>query len=179
MKKIIAIDPGITNCGVTVQELRDTLHILRINNVAGHLKLRDRLALIGQQLGERSGKVIRICGAVEEYLKEFPEIKDIVIEAPFFNRFRPNAFASLLEILHALKYTVIMERDVNLHVVEPKLVKKYFHGSGNAGKDHMEEAFHRRFKAKEITFENEEDLEKMTEHLIDAVAVGWTYKNKE
>lgn len=172
---IIAIDPGITHCGLSVlTKHNDEVIVEETQNVKGNIKLRGPFEPIGEKYGLRAGRVLRIAHVLDEMLDKYPDVDEIAVEAPFYNRARPVAFASLLEVVYALKHLVAIPRNKKFELLAPMLVKKYWYGKGNAKKEHMEEAFHKRIKDGNLKF-NYELEEELTEHEIDSIAVGRTY----
>lgn len=173
---IIAIDPGITNCGINLStKVKDKLKILKTINIAGSRKLREQDEIdAAETYGERTGKLLRIASAVKDLILENPQVNMIVLEAPFINMRRPLAFASLLEVLHTIKYTVALPNQLKICVVEPKLVKKVFAGNGNAGKDMMREAMEKHVSKGKVILKDF-TIEDLSEHEVDAGAVAYTF----
>lgn len=176
---IISIDPGITNCGVSlIEEKGDKLIVRDCINIVGTRKLNPDLKELTQQYGDRSGKVLRISEKIIEIIEENPDIKFIAIEAPFFNRMRPAAFESLLEVVFVVKYKVAVPRSLDLVLVAPMLVKKHWTDKGNAKKEMMLSELEKRVKEGSVILPR--PIETLTEHEIDSIAVGYTsFREKE
>lgn len=171
----ISIDPGIRFCGVSILESKkDKLKVHETTTIVGTRKIRDpKLADLAKRYGDRTGRVFKIKEVVEDLLEKYPNIKEIVMEAPFFNRFSPVAFAALLEVLHILKYEVIIPKDLKFAIIEPRTVKKWWTGSGNAKKEAMKETLVEKVKNKSVVIDT--DVEELSEHVIDSIAVGYTF----
>ena len=174
---ILSIDPGVTACGVSVSELKDDkLNVLDTINVSGTLKLIGDFFHAGERYGKRTGKVHRIIGTVNDLLDKYPEITMIALEAPFYNRRAPQAFASLLEVVYGIKYMVAIKRRIDLRVMSPMTVKKVWTGKGNSNKDAMYDELKSRLTLNLVTLPTGKTLETLTEHEIDSMAVGFTYQ---
>lgn len=174
---ILSIDPGVTACGVAVTVLEgDELKVLDTVNVSGTLRLVGDFFIAGEKYGKRTGKVHRIISVVNGLLDKYPTIDMIALEAPFYNRRAPQAFASLLEVVYGIKYMVAIERGVDLRVMSPMAVKKVWTGKGNSGKDIMYNSLVERLNNKQVVLPDNSTEDTLTEHEIDSIAVGYTYQ---
>lgn len=172
---IICIDPGINMCGFSIAKGEgNKLHVLETHLVKNARKFNDEEKEVEVLHGTRYVKVMAIVNKLIELLDKHKTTK-LVIEAPFYSALTPVAFGSLLEVILAIKYTVAIERGLSLSMVEPTLVKKIFTGHGRAKKEMMKEyAINLKLNGVLIT---KVDMESISEHEIDAIAVGYTYIN--
>lgn len=173
---IISIDPGVTACGVSVVSYKDgKLKVHETVNVKGTLKLRGEHGVIGDKFGKRTGKVYRIADTIKDMVARYKEIDYIVMEAPFYNRRAPQAFASLLEVVYGIKYIVSFILDIQMFVIAPMAIKKLWTNIGNCGKEPMLEHMGLKVKSGDVTLPKDRTIDSLSEHEIDSVACGWAY----
>lgn len=95
----------------------------------------------------------------------------IVCESPFYNPRRPNAYGVLVEVLTAVRNSV-MEHDSwkSLYLIDPPTIKKAVGAAGNADKFKMQEMVCAMDNLNPIPGL---DISKLDEHSIDAIAVAY------
>ena len=92
----------------------------------------------------------------------------VVSEAPFFNRFRPNAYAPLVETIFTLQKALHLWDDYKpLYMVDPPSVKKAVGAPARGDKDAIKRAIKLIKELEMVNFDN------FDEHSIDATAVGY------
>jgi hypothetical protein len=97
----------------------------------------------------------------------------IVCEAPFYNRFRPAAFAPLAELLQGLRIqTQHYNPWIYFYTIDPSTVKKSIGAGHISGKDEVRDAI---LKHTELVNSSTIPLCQLDEHAIDSLAVGLTY----
>lgn len=179
---IIAIDPGVTHCGISIMEKLEcgTVKLLHRENVRGARTLKtERLKVIETQQGKRTAKIMRITDTISGLMETFGEPEYIVFEAPFYSRFSPNAFASLLEVLDSVRYVLAIPMEIPIALFEPSVIKKCFAEHGGAKKDGMLEALHKRLEDKTLLLDTDVDLTDISEHEVDSTGIGYTFFNYE
>lgn len=173
--KMVTMDPGLNNIGLAIWEIENTqeLSILSVSAVT----LREQTVvddqcydpeLIDQQFIKR----MRMTEAVMKFIRhDTPSV--FVSEMPFFNPLMPSSFAILTEVVSGI-FTEIRKFDNMIQIVgfSPKAVKKTLGVAGIKGKDVVKDALRGK---QEFTDVLVEDFEKLSEHAIDAGAVGLTY----
>lgn len=172
---VVGIDPGSTNLGFAAIEFDiDTLKITRTQafTLTG-TKLMDEDNWDEFRMGQRYSRIQAIR---QHILVEFIKLRPlrIAIESPFYSQKRPSAFGVLMEVMEAVRQSVV-EYDSwrDLLVVDPPTVKRAVGGSGNAKKEEMQR---RVISMTELNYCGE--IEKLDEHSIDAIAVAyWCYTN--
>lgn len=176
-KKFIFLDPGINHLGCSVIELGGTFNVLEchlVNNNRTFTKEEKALELV---IGSRAVKVINIIKKTTEIIEQYG-IEDVIIEAPFYSALTPVAYGSLLEVIMAIKYTLIIPRGLTLTLIEPTVIKRVFANKGNANKLVMREFLTSRVASGEIGLSY--NIDNLSEHEIDSIAVGYTYwKSKQ
>lgn len=95
----------------------------------------------------------------------------IVSEDAFLNTKFVNTFRILSSWITIVTMTLYSGYKKYLHTLAPKEIKLYITGNGKAEKEEMKEAL---LKRKDIIFKDENYLENLTEHSIDAICVGIT-----
>ena len=167
---LIGIDPGTDKLGFAYFKVQiETLEILESQAMTftATKMVRDDswLALM------HSYRTARIAKLKEVLLKKFNNLQPSVIacESPFFNPRRPGAFQPLVEILDAIKNTVI---DYSvwqpLFMIDPSSIKNSVKAPGNADKDKMKVCV---LALDDLKYSGDTPLDQLDEHSIDALAV--------
>jgi Holliday junction resolvasome RuvABC endonuclease subunit len=176
--RVIAIDPSTNQTGITVIEV----DLSNGNMVICFSKTFKRNDLLrGHQWmadvhGDRETAVYCYGEALKQLLLTW-EPSAVAIEAPFLSRL-PQAFKALTEIVTTFR-NVILEWDstVPVEYVDPPTVKKAMGVSGGSSdKNDMLVAL--KNTKLPIFYGPNVNIEEMTEHEIDATAVGVHYVTK-
>jgi Holliday junction resolvasome RuvABC endonuclease subunit len=108
LASICGIDPGTNHLGFAVMEI-DT-QTLAISSIHAFTLVAERLVeddnLIAIQHTERVAKIYALQQTLTNlysYYKPFT----ICCESPYYNHFRPNAYGALVEIIYAIRMSVI------------------------------------------------------------------------
>jgi len=175
--RLIGIDPGINNTGISVFNIDYMTN--KILNIEAFTivndKLFDKTGLDSEYYTERTIKLYKLKAAIQHILMIFnPAI--VACESPFYNRFRPTAFSSLLEVLNMI-HSSIIEYNVNIpfHTVEPLYVKKIVGAGMMKGKADVKLAIK---NINEILLATVNNIDELDEHSVDAIAVGYAFLNK-
>lgn len=166
---LLGIDPGVNNCGLTVVDPAPQFKVILTHNVKNARKFTDPEKALELEYNARVVKVKAIVDKVTELLDTYPQIECVAIEAPFYNHLTPQAYGSLLEVISAIKYTVLIPRKMKYRMLEPMLVKRLFAGKGMAKKEVMKQFLISKVASGSILLDA--DIETLTEHEIDAVAI--------
>ncbi len=177
---ILSIDPGINNCGLAVVKVHnEKAMVLEHINVKNAGRLSDAEKMMEAAYGPRVVKISRINAQVQRLLSAHPEISACAIEAPFYSALTPLAYGSLLEVISAIKYQVIVPTGLPVKMIEPLTVKKMFLRSklikGMTAKQVMRDFLVGKVTCGEIVLPEGTVGEDLTEHEIDAIAVGYVY----
>lgn len=170
---LLSIDPGVNNCGLSVADTNQQFKVLLTHNVKNTRKFTDAEKVLEAEYNTRVVKVFAIHNKILEVLETYPEINDVAIEAPFYNHLTPQAYGSLLEVISVIKYNILIPRKLPYCMLEPMLVKKLFANKGMAKKEIMKQFLVAKAASGEILLPA--DIETMTEHEIDAVAIGFVH----
>lgn len=181
--RIIGIDPGLSNTGVSVFTIDyatgKILSIFAFTIVND--KLPDRTNLDPEIVIERTIKLYKLRDGIEWVLATYNPAY-VVCEAPFYNRFMPMAFGALLEVVGMVHSAILQwNNNVGFHTVAPLLVKKLINTKAVKndtlkGKELVKKAV---FEIPEIMNVLEVPLDSLSEHAIDAIAVGYSLFKKE
>jgi Holliday junction resolvasome RuvABC endonuclease subunit len=171
---ICGIDPGSNMLGLGI--IRFNLRTLDIVSVQGMsfksepMMEDDDLISITQL--ERTSKINAQQHNLVQYLSFFQPFV-VICENPFINRFRPNAFAPLVEVVYAIRTAV---RDYNPVVkfitYEPSVIKKAVGAGAIAGKEAVKAAILSNTELNPNPLTNLSDLD---EHALDAIAAAYTH----
>lgn len=174
---LLCIDPGLNNCGLSIIDDKDDFLVKKTVLVKNARKFTEEERVIETKYGSRTVKVKAIVKDIENLLLEFPDIHTVIMEAPFYNKAMPNAFGSLLEVIFSVKYMVVVPKDLGFAKVEPLLVKKFFSKQHLASKQVIKEALIKNVQLGYVKLAEGLDVEKMSEHEIDSIAVGYSYRS--
>lgn len=172
---IISIDPGINNCGLSVIDIAQQFTVKESILVKGARKFTEPEKAVEVVYGNRTVKVQAILAKIEELLVKYPDVTMFSIEAPFYNSLTPMAYGSLLEVIMAIKYACIIKHKLQFKLIEPMLVKKFFAKNHMAKKEHMRQFLISRIANGDIVMVPGIEVDNMSEHEIDSVAVGFVY----
>ncbi len=172
MSVFLSIDPGLNNTGIAVIDPMFNCKVLETILVKNTRKFTDAEKLVEARYGHRAVKVNAILAQLNHVLERYQPTQ-IVSEAPFYNHQTPAAYGSLVEIVVSIKYNVAMKHQLDFFTVEPLLVKKFFTSRGMAPKDLMKQFLRSRKADGSILIDS--DVETLSEHEIDAVAVGYAH----
>ena len=176
-KKFINLDPGVNHLGISVVEMGESFNVVMCHLVNNNRTFTKEEKASEIEIGSRGVKVLNIVRKLNEVVDEYG-IKDIIIEAPFYSALTPVAYGSLLEVIMAIKYTLIIPRGLTLTLIEPTVIKRVFANKGNANKLVMREFLTSRVASGEIGLSY--NIDNLSEHEIDSIAVGYTYwKSKQ
>jgi len=159
---IIGIDPG-SNTGVAIFELSSI--DMSILSISTHTVILNNMINGTDVLLERNIVLSKICS----YLYDTYIPKAVAVEAAFLNSRFPKAVMQLSQYTTTIDQT-FYNKDNFIKILRypPKYVKKYIGGGGNADKDGMLLATR---NIPELL--NNIDLNRLTEHEIDAIAIGY------
>ena len=133
---LISIDPGINFCGIATIDIDDGFKVINSTLIKNARAFTADEKITEAAFGPRAVKVGVIVRKLQELIDKH-NVKTVVIEAPFYNALTPMAYGSLLEVIFAIKYTVIIPRGLKFELIEPTLVKKLFANKGYAAKEAM------------------------------------------
>ena len=170
---LLGIDPGVNNCGLAVVDTSGVFKVSTTHNVKNARKFTDQEKLLEKEFNTRVVKVTAIVAKVEETLALYPQINFVAIEAPFYNHLTPQAYGSLLEVISAIKYSILIPRKLQFRMLEPMLVKKLFANKAMAKKEVMKQFLIAKKESGAI--ELEVDIETLSEHEIDAIAISYSH----
>lgn len=170
---ILSIDPGINNAGLSVINFDNEFKVIETHLVKNARKFTDEEKVIESKFGNRSVKVIAILNKIKQLLSTYKDINAIIIEAPFYNALTPMAYGSLLEVIFAIKYTIIIEQELGFKLIEPLLVKKLFANQSQASKEAMKQFLIKKKENRDVIIDK--NIEELSEHEIDSVAIGYVH----
>lgn len=171
---IVGIDPGTNMLGFAV--LRFDFKTLEILSVQGESFKSERMieedCLIAHSHNERIAKIYAQRDNLVQQLNHYRPFV-VACENPFINRFRPNAYGPLVEILFAIRTAVIeYSKFVDFVTYEPSVIKKSVGAGAVCGKEEVKTAI---LLNKELSPNEFTSLEHLDEHALDAVGVAYTH----
>lgn len=171
----LSCDPGVANFGMAVIDPEKEFKVMATRLVKTARKFTDDEKAIEAMYGARTVKVFSILREIEDMCVTHPSIDTIVVEAPFYNALTPVAYASLLEVITAVRYLVVIKKKLKFKAIEPLLVKKFFTRNHMATKQFMKEFLTKRIEDKSVILADTIIPENLSEHEIDSVAVGYSH----
>ena len=168
----LSIDPGVNNCGLSVIDVSEAFKVIHTECVKNARKFTEEEKALEIKFGNRAVKIMAIVNRVRALINEY-NLEGVAFEAPFYHSLTPTAYGSLLEVMFAIKYMVLIESSLFFKSVEPLLVKKLFSNHSLASKEVMRQFLINKTQSGEITLDKE--IDSLTEHEVDSIAVGYTH----
>jgi len=172
---VMGIDPGINFTGISIYTLTNYNELLSIEAFTVHPDVSDiRNSEDIDVVGERYLKLNSLMHSIESICDMYhPSV--VVCEGPFYSRFRPMAYASLVETLAYIKQGIYRyDTFISVIVVQPLLIKKIIGAGIMDGKVDVTRAIAAR---KSLISVMMQDLHSLDEHSQDAIAISYTYLN--
>lgn len=176
---IVGIDPGSETLGVSI--LFFDVITLQITKIVPKTYIGSKLPVSPMLAMLHNDRVSRIKAHEENLFNIYSEYNPVAIvsEAPFYNPRRPNAYGVLVEVICAIRNSIIRYSDTMcFYQVDPASVKRAIGAKGNADKDIVK---HHIGLIPEIVNVLEYPLSALDEHSIDATAVAYhqflSYRN--
>lgn len=174
--RVLGIDPGVETCGISILDLVNLkeIHVLHAETIITE-RLLFRYKFLSELHGDRHLKQRILMEEITRILSEYlPYL--VIIEDSYYNPKRPQAYASLKELIALIKH-VIFSFSVNIpsFTIESASVKKLMGVPGNCGdKEIMKDALIKQ----DISYESPLSICQLDEHSIDSIATGyWACKN--
>lgn len=173
---VLAIDPGKHYLGASIHELetrtgdyrRIDVETIFVDKYFNPRALDDEYVSVT----DRCLMKIRhhVMWMVEEYNIDF-----FAYEAPFYNPARPAAYGSLCEVVSCIRQAALDVRpNILIDSMSPQNIKKGMGAGGTKGKEIM---FEKVLATKELVDVLHRDIEDLTEHCIDSLAIGYNARN--
>jgi len=161
---IIGIDPGNNTLGIAIINIDKKINtietiLLNIDNFI--------FEVYDPNYTEVENKTFIMCERLYKVIKYYNP-SAIAIETPFFNRFKPSSYKSLLFLFNNIK-NIIKKYNDNILIMEysPLEIKSFVKANDFKDKNKVKLAL---FNIKEIT-NNFKELNIISEHEIDALAI--------
>lgn len=169
---IMGVDPGSRTVGVTILTVRPSgnttvdlkLDVVGVRTLTLYI---DSSGLgIHDNIVDRTEKLARLIKGIYYVYK--PSM--VAIESSFVNLSRMGAVIPLTKAIHTIESTIVgIDKYAKIVTIPPGIIKKVF-GSSQKGKDAVLIAI----KKKKHLVELMEDVDKVTDHEIDSVAIAFT-----
>jgi len=156
--KMISIDPGTRTIGICYWQLDKNLDIINITSET--LIIDDNIVL-----EQRLNIIYNLFYKIFEIYKPF----QVVHEDAFMNRFRPNAYGPIYTTIYLIRNAYINQYGYyGIFSYPPKSIKAVIN-TGDANKNDMLMGVKKIEELKRFITDN------MSEHEIDAIAIGYTH----
>lgn len=167
---LLGIDPGSSNLGISIYKL-DFQTLAIKESFAFTISAKDT-GFYNRYTSDVFGdKIARLQAMKNELASVFRTYSPSIImcESPFFNRFTPNAYAILIEVVNLIQETVWeYNYQIPFFKIDPPTAKRAVGAKGNAKKEEMTQAI---IEIKDRLKLRNNPLE-LDEHSIDALAIG-------
>lgn len=172
---IIGIDPGSQTLGLSVLSFDPVT--LEMKKTQAQTFKGDRLPMMSGAYSDSHGeRLARINAHRENLYNLFIHYRPhfVVCESPFYSSRMPSAFGALMQVVDLAVYSAINQYSpyMQLQLIDPPSVKKAVGAKGNGDKNAVRDSLLRICDKLKIT---PEQISKLDEHSIDAVAVGYSY----
>lgn len=171
---VLAIDPSINNTGISIYRLN--LLNKEIKSIEAFTLMSDKINICNNFNScnnfEKDLKLNKLQNCFLNILNIYnPSV--VVCESPFFNRFRPSAYLSLVQVVDVFKWTTInFNNNIFFTELAPKTVKKIIGVNNIDVKLDVRTAV----MSNSLIMKNIiDDINFLDEHSIDAIAVGYAY----
>lgn len=172
--RVIAIDPGSHQCGVSKLEidLRD-VSIKKIQPWTVQVdRLKDRSKFSSELVEERVLNHYKLRDYFVDLFKDY-QPHYVVYEGPFINKLQPSAYGVLMSLLTLVQEAVYRYNEaVMFQVFQPMVVKKSLKVAGKHGKEIVMQAILEHPWLKDVIVGS---LDHLDHNAIDSIAVGYTF----
>lgn len=176
--RLMGLDPGLNNTGVSIYDISyQTGEILRIEAFTlANDKLPNHTGIDEDFATERTIKLYKLKSALLWSLSHYNPAY-VVSEAPFYSPLMPMAFGALTEVVCIIHSSILAwNPNIGFHTVPPLLVKKLVgtkavKNDTVKGKELVKQGV---MNIPEIMNVLVTPIETLSEHAIDAIAVGYT-----
>ena len=169
---ILSIDPGVNNCGICIASVSDTFTVKETTTVINNKKFSPEDKDVEKVYGPRTVKILTIVNKINELIDQY-NVDHVIIEAPFYSALKPNAYGPLLEVISAIKYMIVLPRQLKFAVIEPLYIKKQFTDQSQASKEIMRNFLKKKQLSGNIIYDK--NIDELTEHEVDSIAVGFVF----
>lgn len=171
--KILSIDPGNTTTGWCVSEYQCTSPKMVILATGSLYPSKFAHKKENKVIADKYSPAAVALDYLHEQLTEImdtfrPQV--VASEDCFINMRMPTAIKSLTLVIHTIEEVCRLKFGMPVFKYPPMVVKKVFSAKGSADKNKMKDAL---LLSKDIDI-SKVDINTMTEHEIDAIAVGYT-----
>jgi Holliday junction resolvasome RuvABC endonuclease subunit len=170
---ICGIDPGSQHLGICMLTIRwSDYSVVAVEARTIKAPTHTGIVEVGKEL-DRWGRIAYQQRKVATLLADYqPWI--VCCESPFYNRFRPSAYAALVECVYAMRLaTADYDEHVRFIVYEPAVVKKIVGATAHGTKVAVKTAISQVAELMSVMPAGE--LDRLDEHSIDSIAVAYTH----
>ena len=170
---ICGIDPGTNKLGISLLKINPDdliITLLLATTIIPRISKEEYLNLPGYS--ELSMKIDSQINQVSLFLQYYKP-NAVIVETPYFNPTRPNAFKSLVELLREIK--IAIQTTLPNPVVRfypPSIIKKAIGCNGIVGKIPIKDKI---LSIEELTNISIPPILKLDDNAIDAIAIAYTY----
>lgn len=173
--RLISIDPGTLLLGVALFEVSfKQRKIISVSATTWHVEKLDALVYMDED--DHRAVTIRLKKIHDHFCELLKTVSPhvVVCEHPFFNRFKPNAFAAIVRVLECINIAILnYSTEIQIEYLAPMLIKKIVGASLNSDKEKVKEALLAKPELLHLPIHAE--MGELGKDAIDALAVGYSF----
>lgn len=173
--RILTIDPGLSKLGWVIIDYDLKNNIAKIvltgeissNNQANRVSFKKEVEMFGLRLISLN----LLEGAIEDLINQYmPQY--ITCEDAFFNKKFPNAYLALTQTIYVIERLIFKKFHKKLFKIPTRLAKMVLAGHGDSKKKNIQDIVKNH---PNIQFKHKKEKRKISDHIADAIAVGYTF----
>ncbi len=173
--RLISIDPGTCKLGIAVYEVN--LIDRSILSLYADTWMLEKLDVVTEidnyDYEDLEVRLQKIRDYLTLILNDFSP-HTVVIERPFFNRFKPAAFGAVTRVLETVCMTsLLFNPNIQFKCISPHEVKKEASGQFSGDKEKIRKGLQSKDDLKHLPIYNK--LDDLGPDTIDAIAIGYSY----
>ena len=173
--RLISIDPGTSKLGVAVYEINlIDRSILTLKADTWFIEKLDRVTYIDEfDYDDIEIRLLKIRDYLGFLLESFNP-HTVVIERPFFNKFKPAAYGAVIRVLETICVTCLsFNNNIQFKCISPHEVKKEASGQFSGDKEKIRLGLKSKDDLRHLPIYNK--LDSLGPDAIDAIAIGYSY----
>jgi Holliday junction resolvasome RuvABC endonuclease subunit len=173
--RLISIDPGTYKLGVAIYEINlIDRSILSLEADTWMIEKLDRITYIEEfDCDDLEVRLLKIRDHLSFVLADF-DPHTVVIERPFFNRFKPAAYGAVVRVLETICVTCFAyNNNIQFKCISPHEVKKEVSAQFSGDKEKIKLGLKKKDDIKHLPIYNK--LDSLGPDTIDAIAIGYSY----
>lgn len=173
--RLISIDPGTSKLGIAIYEINlIDRSILSLEADTWLIEKLDRVTYIDEfDCEDLEIRLLKIRDYLNFVLADFNP-HTVVIERPFFNRFKPGAYGPVVRVLESICVTCFSyDNSIQFKCISPFEVKKEVSAQFSGDKEKIRLGLKSKDDLRHLPIYN--NLDSLGPDAVDAIAIGYSY----